>query len=510
MIRLAAPPYDLAPFALIAWVPLLIVAQGCRTRHVILAGLLQGVGINAVAHLWLVRALEEQVSAPWWTALLVLAGLSAVQGTRSLLVVLAVHWAGKKRYPLWLSFPVATVVLEYWHPQLFPWSMALLVHSVPSWLQAATLGGSGAVSLWLALVNALVAEAWIRRDCRSVCAVRLAAAGAVVGAASVAGAVAIAGVDARGRSADLGRVAVVHSASDADGGKRDRVPELRRASTQLLERARHVDLVVWPETAVSAPTAAKQLPRLARDYLLRDRTRSSSAPVLSAPLLTGVAVDQAGALQNTAVLLQYPGRVLGSYAKRVLVPVGETSNLVSWLPSIAELLPVATQFVPGTNQSGLALGARTIAVSICYEDILPGEIRRTVVASQPELLVNLTSDRWFRGTDAAELHFALAKLRAVEHRMYLVRATRDGVSGVIDSAGRVPLRLNSARTEARLADIRWLSPASPYTKHGAAWIHVLSLGLLGAVVLDSTRRRQRTVRRLPGNDRPPVRRQVTV
>lgn len=60
------------------------------------------------------------------------------------------HGVARWRWPIWLSFPVATVIVERVHPHLFPWTMALGVHSVPIWFQAASLGVS-AVSLWLAL-----------------------------------------------------------------------------------------------------------------------------------------------------------------------------------------------------------------------------------------------------------------------------------------------------------------------------------------------------------------------
>jgi apolipoprotein N-acyltransferase len=38
------------------------------------------------------------------------------------------------------------------------------------------------------------------------------------------------------------------------------------------------------------------------------------------------------------------------------------------------------------------------------------------------------------------MHLALARLRAVEHRRWLVRATNSGVSAIVDPAGRVVAR----------------------------------------------------------------------
>ena len=42
--------------------------------------------------------------------------------------------------------------------------------------------------------------------------------------------------------------------------------------------------------------------------------------------------------------------------------------------------------------------------------------------ADPDLLVNLTNDAWFGDSTEPWIHLALAKLRAVEHRRYLVRS----------------------------------------------------------------------------------------
>jgi hypothetical protein len=59
---------------------------------------------------------------------------------------------------------------------------------------------------------------------------------------------------------------------------------------------------------------------------------------------------------------------------------------------------------------------------ICYEDILPGYLRR-VGALHPNLLVNLTSDSWFGAGSEPWEHLALS--------VYRVRrvAGRDGARG---------------------------------------------------------------------------------
>ena len=51
--------------------------------------------------------------------------------------------------------------------------------------------------------------------------------------------------------------------------------------------------------------------------------------------------------------------------------------------------------------------------------------------------VTLANDAWFGDSQEPWLHLAVARLRAIEHRRYLVRATNSGVSAIVDPAGRM-------------------------------------------------------------------------
>jgi apolipoprotein N-acyltransferase len=186
--------------------------------------------------------------------------------------------------------------------------------------------------------------------------------------------------------------------------------------------------------------------------------------------LLGLVLEDRDEIYNSAVLIHDPGIVLGRYDKEALVPIGESGHLVPGLPDLSPIVPVATRFASGTNSAPMVVDGHRIGVSICYEDILSQFVRRRVLADEPELLVNLTSDAWFRGTDAIDFHLALAKLRSVEHRKYLIRSTRDGASAVVDSGGRVRRRVDSAATEAFVATIHWLPGLTVYARYGTMWL----------------------------------------
>ena len=92
---------------------------------------------------------------------------------------------------------------------------------------------------------------------------------------------------------------------------------------------------------------------------------------------------------------------------------------------------------------------------ICYEDHLPGFLRR-VASSHPNLLVNLTSDSWFGANSEPWEHLALAVFATVE------TARRDGSLGEFR-------RLGAHRSErpAAAKDLRGrsLPPAAPGRRH---------------------------------------------
>jgi hypothetical protein len=100
--------------------------------------------------------------------------------------------------------------------------------------------------------------------------------------------------------------------------------------------------------------------------------------------------------------------------------------------------------------------------------------------AHPDLLVNMTNDAWFGDSSEPWEHLALAQLRAVEHRRYLVRSTNSGVSAVVDPVGRVMVHGGTFDAEALDAIVHWMHPKTIYEVIGdSPWI-VLSLALFAA------------------------------
>ncbi|MEP7049098.1 MAG: apolipoprotein N-acyltransferase [Pseudomonadota bacterium] len=458
LVRLTLPTVDLAPLIFVAWTPLLIVSCVAPPRTAFLLGLAHGFLLGIVAHDWLVGSLLRNFPIPVGAAFLALAAVAALVALRSALVAFGVAYL-QDAVPVWLSFPVLQMAAEQLLPGVFPWTTALAVSSVPMWQQAAGIGGAAAVSGWLCLTNALVAQAWLARHRSYAASGRfMTLAASVVAAMTALGALLMRVEAERVPGAPSLRIAVGHY--DSSGAQEEPVTALRNLALDEQRAGGPPDLWVWPETTLGTAHTSRELTTLASDYLRRDSVRGPSAGVLEGPLLVGVELADRGTLQNSAVLFGVGGNVDGVYSKHVLMPVGETSALVPGLSLPNRILHRATPFRAGSDALPLSVAGHRLALSICFEDILPAYVFEQVQRSHAELLVNLTSDRWFKGTSAVDFHFALARLSAVEHRKYLVRSTRDGISGVVDNAGRVVERLHNHRSAVIVVPVPWLSGTS--------------------------------------------------
>ncbi len=228
-------------------------------------------------------------------------------------------------------------------------------------------------------------------------------------------------------------------------------------------------LIVWPEVAI--PTTQDDV----RDYLeemdrlLRDRNIA---------LASGILTDTDDGRFNSLVVL---GAGEGEYHKHHLVPFGEffpvPGPIKEWLLSMG--LP-ATDLISGpAGQEPIRAGQALCGVSICYEAAFGAEQRKW--APEAEVLINVSNDGWFGNTVALDQHLDMARMRAMEARRYLLRATGTGITAAVDPSGRVVARL--PKYEAGFLDVSVprLSGTTPYVRYGDWPVVVLCL-LLGLVL----------------------------
>ena len=104
--------------------------------------------------------------------------------------------------------------------------------------------------------------------------------------------------------------------------------------------------------------------------------------------------------------------------------------------------------------------------------------------------VTITNDAWFGPTSAPYQHFSKAVFRAIENRVPVARAANTGISGFIDSRGRI-LGTSDIFVEAAMTqELTIGNEKSIYTKYGDvfAYLCIISTVLLLAASLYKSRR----------------------
>jgi len=241
-------------------------------------------------------------------------------------------------------------------------------------------------------------------------------------------------------------------------------------SKDLLKKPK--ELLVWPETAV---TTFFNISWQNQDQL----SRALKFPD-SYFLFGSVSKEERSGKKlyfNSAFMLAPGGEtLLGRYDKIHLVPFGEyipMRQLLFWIDAVARGNAGNTQ--PGNKIVLFELGQYQIGCVICYELIFPNLVRK-FVKSGAQMMSTITNDAWFGPTSAPYQHHSHIVFRAVENRVYFVRAANTGISSICDPVGRII----SQSPIYEIATVEGIVKPSPirtlYTRLGD-WFALLSLGL---------------------------------
>ena len=227
--------------------------------------------------------------------------------------------------------------------------------------------------------------------------------------------------------------------------------ERRLSVLSLDEKA---PLIVWPEAPApfypERPAFLKYLSGIAT---------SGQANFL----MGGVAHAQNDAPLNSAFLLDASGALVERYDKIQLVPFGEyIPSAFGWVNRITG---EAGDFQPGTRVVTLPVDGHKLGAFICYESAFPNLVRQFTLQGA-EMLVNLSNDGYFGDSAAREQHLSLVRMRASENQRWILRATNDGITAMIDPAGRVMDTIPSHKETSEIMKFNYASGITLYTRYG--------------------------------------------
>lgn len=451
----AALPLGLAPFGL--W-PLTLVSCGLCCALLQRApsggaafrrGWLFGMGKYGLGASWIYVSIRVygHASMPLAVAIVVafVAGLALFHGAAGWLY----HQLRRRGRPSPIAegclFAAVWSVMEWtltWALTGFPWLFAGYAFIDTPLVGLAPIGGVLLVGFGATATAALLATAGLRPGAlAAIAAIWLAAWG-------------LAAIDWTEPGEQRAVALVQADLAQETKWRADTVPlakeRLRRLSAPVWDR----DIVLWSEAAI--PDLLHRI----RPFVDAEASQASGDLVLGA-VEAQASADGEAVLHNAA--LSTGG---GLYRKRRLVPFGEYVPLATLLRGAIGFfdLPMSRTTAGEDRQPLLRAAGLDLAMAICYEIAYPVAVARD--AARADLLATISNDAWFGASFGPHQHLQIARMRAIENRKALLRATNNGITAIIDRRGAIVARLPQFQAGVLTGRTRAARGATPFGRFG--------------------------------------------
>lgn len=200
-----------------------------------------------------------------------------------------------------------------------------------------------------------------------------------------------------------------------------------RRQIEMTAEAGSPALTVWPETAVAM--------RLTGDASALGEISDAAG---GRQVVLGLNRFEGARIYNTAIALN-DGQITARYDKSHLVPFGEYvpfGDIMARLGIYGLAARDGFGYTSGPGPALMDLGEIGTALPlICYEAIFPGLGRS--LSRDADFMMHLTNDAWFGNFAGPQQHLDLARMRARERGLPVVRVANTGVSAMIDARGGI-------------------------------------------------------------------------
>jgi apolipoprotein N-acyltransferase len=240
------------------------------------------------------------------------------------------------------------------------------------------------------------------------------------------------------------------------------------------------DIVIWPEAAIpsyyhNAKGFLKEQGSLA--------LANNSSLITGIPYLSPANATSPRSYYNSIMAF---GDGSGLYHKQRLVPFGEYVPLENLIRGLIEFfdLPMSAFTRGPQNQATITAGGISLAPMICYEVAYPDLVNKWL--PNADMLITISNDAWFGASIGPLQHLQMAQMRALENGRYLLRATGNGISAIINQRGKIVVQGEQFTKEIITGKAQVYSGATPFAVTGSWPIIALclciciSLGLITA------------------------------
>lgn len=467
----AFPPFWLLPLAVLAFSGWLWLAQGAQARKQAFAiGWWFGFGHHMTGLYWICIALGIDGGTFWWLMPFALCLLPAYLALFTGAVGAMCHILQRGPLAQVVLFALAWMAGEFLRANLFygfPWNLAGYIWTLTdATLQPASVVGIYGLSLWAVLFCAAFsllapAKAQSRSAAYRGFAVVMAVSFLLTGWGMARLHLSDKNVlQPTGMHVRLVQANVEQSLKWDPEFQWQALQRHISLSRQPAPEGMAPDVIIWPETAMP--------------FQLEEGSQWVKMLAETAPregvLITGVVRSEGQGedwqVWNSLRGVDAHGLLTSEYDKAVLVPFGEflpLRSLLSFLP-IKKVTQGTVDFSQGAGARLLEMGkSGKFQPLICYETIFSG-FRPENGAKETGWLLNITNDAWFGTSTGPYQHLHMARTRAVERGVPMVRVANTGISSVMDSYGRMlgylPLNrqgILDMELPPQLADPSWYS-----------------------------------------------------
>ncbi len=242
-------------------------------------------------------------------------------------------------------------------------------------------------------------------------------------------------------------------------------------------------LVVWPESAL--PIFEDRI----RPYLTRIARRSA---LKGQSIVTGVPVRDSHSKKyySAAMVLNADNMATAEkYYKRRLVPFGEYVPLEDQLRGLIEFfnLPMSGFSLGPSKQNTLHVDGLSMGIAICYEIVYPRLVYDQ--SRQANMILTISNDAWFGNSWGPQQHLEMARMRALETALPVLRGTNNGITALIDYKGKVVSQLPQNTQQALEISFQPRRSHSPIQYYSFWWVAIISLAIVIGLQFFSNRQK---------------------
>jgi len=489
LLILCFPTIDLYILSWFVLVPFLLSLYDKETKQAFLAGLFFGIPYFFGTLYWIYYSINHYGNIPFVVSIFIVVLLCLYLSLYTGFFALLFSWTIKRtNLPSLFIAPIFWVVLEYLRSYLFtgfPWSsIGYTQYKLLTLIQIADITGIYGVSFLLVAVNGALADIFfIRRRVKDMPLFPLSQT--VIGFSALAIVIIITMIYGQWKISqqlpgEYVTVSIVQGNIEQD---KKWEPAYQRFVMETYQNLSYEaatsspSMIVWPETAV--PFMFKTDESYTQELLHFQRRINTY--LLFGSILYKEKKEGKTFFSNSAVLLDKTGKAIYEYDKIHLVPFGEYVPLQKVIFFINKLVVGIGDYSKGNQYAVAKTPFGRFATVVCYEIIFPGLVRKFFI-DEGNFLVNITNDAWFGRTTGPYQHFSMAVFRAIENRKPVIRAANTGISGFIDSNGRIISKTKLFQKVTITNTIKTNETKSFYTKYGDLFSYlcfILSIVILG-------------------------------